>query len=105
MDTYDVAVIGGGVIGTSIAFELAAEKLSVLVLDRQQPGREASWANAGILASSPHSPQDFPIVALIQQSPDLYSQFVTAIEQTSGKSVLLRAKGNSAASVCTVRRR
>ena len=43
-------VIGGGVIGLSLAYELAAGGgFQVVVLERGEPGREASWAGAGIL--------------------------------------------------------
>ena len=45
----DVVVIGGGVIGLSIAYELAGQGGSVTVLEQGQFGREASWAGAGIL--------------------------------------------------------
>ena len=45
----DVIVIGGGVIGLSIAFELAGQGASVRVLEQSQFGQEASWAGAGIL--------------------------------------------------------
>src|SRR5579872_2224862 len=40
---YDTVVVGGGIIGASLAFELRRRGQSVLVLDRQEPGREASW--------------------------------------------------------------
>ncbi len=45
----DVIVIGGGVIGLSIARELAGQGASVRVLEQSQFGQEASWAGAGIL--------------------------------------------------------
>jgi len=45
----DVIVIGGGVIGLSIAWELAGHGLSVRVLEQSAFGREASWAGAGML--------------------------------------------------------
>lgn len=86
MRTYDVAIIGGGIIGASIAFELAAERLRVVVVDRQEPGREASWAAAGMLSPAPHSPRDLPLVPFARESLRLYPQFVRAIEEASGKS-------------------
>lgn len=45
----DVVIIGGGVIGLSAAFELAESGISVRVLEQGTPGREASWAGAGML--------------------------------------------------------
>lgn len=45
----DVIVVGGGVIGLSIAWELAGQGMSVAVLEQGEFGREASWAGAGIL--------------------------------------------------------
>jgi glycine oxidase len=90
---FDVAVVGGGVIGASIAFELAAEKLRVVVLDRQQPGREASWAAAGMLSPAPDSPRDVPLVPLGRESLALYPRFVAAVEEASGKSVAYAREG------------
>jgi glycine oxidase len=69
----------------SIAFELAAEKLRVIVLDRQEPGREASWAAAGMLSPVPHSPRDLPLVPFARESLRLYPRYVAAIEEASGK--------------------
>ena len=49
----DVLIIGGGVIGLSLAWELAQRGRRVKVIDRREPGQEASWAGAGILPSAP----------------------------------------------------
>lgn len=86
MSAYDVLIVGGGLIGSSIAFELSSEKLRVAVLDRQQPGREASWAAAGMLAPGPDSPESSPLVPLGIESLRLYPEFTAAVERTSGKS-------------------
>jgi len=46
----DCIVIGAGLIGMLTARELVNAGLRVTVLDRQQPGRESSWAGGGILS-------------------------------------------------------
>ena len=45
-----VIIIGGGIIGASIAWRLARERAEVLVLERARLGQEASWAAAGMIA-------------------------------------------------------
>jgi glycine oxidase len=45
-----VLVVGGGIIGASIAWRLAQERIEVVVLDRVRLGNEASWAAAGMIA-------------------------------------------------------
>src|SRR5580704_10961556 len=84
MKVFDVAIVGGGVIGSSIAFELAAEKLNVVVLDREEPGRGASWAAAGMLSAGPDSAEALPLIPLAKESLQLYPKFIAAIEEASG---------------------
>jgi glycine oxidase len=43
-------VIGGGIIGCSVAWRLAAEGVATTVLERGRIGQEASWAAAGMIA-------------------------------------------------------
>src|SRR5271154_245788 len=93
MNTCDVAIVGGGVIGASIAFQSAAEGLRVVVLDSQQPGQEASWAAAGMLSPAPDSARDTPLVPLSVESLRLYPDFVSAIEEASGRSVAHAREG------------
>jgi glycine oxidase len=87
VSAYDVLIIGGGLIGASIAFELCSEELRVVVLDRQEPGREASWAAAGMLAPGPDSPEPSSLVPLGIESLRRYPEFVAAVESASGKPV------------------
>lgn len=55
---FDTVVIGGGVMGCGIAWQLAQAGQRVLVLERSVPGAEASSAAAGIL--SPHLESEAP---------------------------------------------
>lgn len=47
--TCDAAVVGGGLVGAALAFELASAGASVVLVDRHDPGR-ATDAGAGILS-------------------------------------------------------
>jgi len=47
---WDAIVVGAGIIGLSLAIELNKRGREVLVVDKGQPGREASWAAGGMLA-------------------------------------------------------
>ncbi|HXW55770.1 MAG TPA: glycine oxidase ThiO [Candidatus Cybelea sp.] len=93
MKTYDVTLVGGGIIGISAAFELAERRLHVLVLDRQECGREASWAAAGMLAPGTDDPDSAALVPLMKRSLELYPEFVGAIEQASRKTTGFAREG------------
>lgn len=49
--TFDVAVVGGGIIGTSIAYYLSKEGLDVAVFEQQQIAAESTSAAAGMLGA------------------------------------------------------
>lgn len=93
MNEFDAIVVGGGLIGAAIGFELAGEKLRVAVLDRQEPGREASWAAAGMLSPGPDSPEALAMVPLARESFRLYPEFVAAVEDAAGTAVNYAREG------------
>ena len=93
MDLFDATIVGGGIIGCAIACELSRRNLRVLVLDRQEPGREASWAAAGMLSPSP-DPADSPeLLPLAKASYELYPDFISWIEDLSGLATSYRRDG------------
>ena len=93
MKTFDVVIAGGGLIGGAIALELAQAGLRVGLFERGEPGREASWASAGILSPAPESPGMIPMVPLGKASMNLYPGFVANVEEVSGQSVGFRPFG------------
>lgn len=93
MKKFDVAIAGGGLIGGSIALELARAGLRVGLFDRQEPGQEASWAGAGILSPAPESAAMISLVPLGKASMAIYPEFVTMVEEISGQNAGYRPKG------------
>lgn len=84
MSAADVVIVGGGVIGLSIAYALAREGVAATVLDRQELGREASWAGAGIISPGSERPTDNPAVQLRTRSAALYPEWSEALRAETG---------------------
>ncbi len=93
MESCDVIIVGAGIIGCSVARELARRRLRVLLLDRQEPGREASWAAAGMLTPAAESGEALPLVPFAKASLALYDSFVAQIEQSTGRKTDYRRDG------------
>ena len=73
--TYDLAVLGGGVVGLSIAIQCAKQGWRVCVIERHEVGKESSWAGAGILPAGASVPIDDPIESLRQLSDRLHEEW------------------------------
>lgn len=82
----DCLILGGGVIGLSLAYELAGHGLRVRVIDRTAPGSEASWAGAGIIPpGSNHEPKRLPPYdALVAISSKLHSAWSAQLREQTG---------------------
>jgi glycine oxidase len=92
VQTWDVIIVGGGIIGLSLAIALRKRGLAVLVVERGEPGREASHAAAGMLADFP--PEIPPALqALATASARMYPEFVHELQDESGTHVDLRDQG------------
>jgi glycine oxidase len=89
---WDVIVIGGGIIGLSLSIELRKKGASVLVVERGEPGREASYAAGGMLADCTiETPA--ALQPLATASARIYPEFVYELQVESGLYVDLRDQG------------
>src|SRR5216684_4293736 len=92
MKSWDVIIIGGGIIGLSLAISLRKQGLRVLIVERGEPGREASHAAAGMLAGS--GAEIAPALRMLAEaSARLYPEFAHELEDESGARVDLRDQG------------
>ena len=89
----DAAVIGAGLIGLGIAYELAKRGGSVTVFDAREPGRGASWAGAGMLAPFSEEVEDDAMLALCAASLAAYPAFVAELAERTGIDAHLRCEG------------
>jgi len=88
----DVIVIGGGVIGLSIARELAGRK-SVLLLDRGSTGQGTSRAAAGMLSPLSEADDQGPFFQLCRAGHALYGGFVDELQAETGLDVGYSTEG------------
>src|ERR1700756_3852415 len=90
--TWDVIIIGGGIIGLSLAIALRKRGATVLVVERGEPGREASYAAGGMLVDcgleTPSVLQPFATA-----SARMYTEFAQELQFESGMHVDLRDHG------------
>jgi glycine oxidase len=80
----DVIVVGGGVIGLSIAHAIATEGKSVLVLDPGEAAEASSWAAAGMQAPQSEADQKDPLFDLCIASLHLYRDWARQLQEQSG---------------------
>ena len=81
---HDCLIIGGGVIGLSLAHELAGHGARVRVVDRIEPGREASWAAAGILPPAWQGPGATLLDDLYALSCRLHPEWAVRLREETG---------------------
>jgi len=90
--TWDVIIVGGGLIGLSLSLALRKRGTAVLVVERGEPGREASYAAGGMLVGCGDEtpPALQPLAAA---SARMYPEFAHELEVESGMKVDLRDQG------------
>lgn len=85
-------IVGAGIIGLSLAIELRKRGASVLIVERGEPGREASYAAGGMLANCGDETSAL-LQSLADASARMYPEFVHQVQDESGVDVDLRSQG------------
>lgn len=90
----DVAVVGAGIIGLSVAWRLARHGLAVAVFDRGTAGSGASSAATGMLAAAAElEPGGSDLLALCLESQRSWPEFRDELEAAADMSIDYRAEG------------
>ena len=89
-----IIIIGGGVIGLGVGWQLAKAGAAVTIYERAEAGRAASWAAAGMLAPFAEAHTEEPaLLKLGCQSLDRYPQWVRELEIDAEMSIGYRVEG------------
>lgn len=92
-ENADVVVVGGGVVGLSLAWRLAQAGTAVAVIDAGCDDGQASIASAGMLAPLAESERPGPLVRLGLDSLRRYPGFVSALREETGEAPRLAGPG------------
>ncbi len=95
MKTWDVVIIGGGVIGLALAWRLRQSGAAVVVVEKGEPAREATHAAGGMIAhcDGGHPPA---LAKLVAASARMYPAFVNELRAEAFESPDLRCEGTIA---------
>jgi glycine oxidase len=97
--TSDVVIVGGGVIGCGIAYELARRGMGVTVVDRGEIGGEASRASAGILSIPARPEVTRARVELHRRSLERYPGLLAELAERTGHDLEFSRPGDMTVAV------
>jgi glycine oxidase len=87
-------IVGAGVAGLAIGWKLAQAGVDVLILERAQPARAATWAAAGMIAPTAESAHANPDeTQFARWSAELWPDFAAQIEAQSGRRIGYKRDG------------
>jgi glycine oxidase len=83
----DIVVVGAGIVGCAVAYELARRGAAVSILDDRPVGAGATQASGGMLAPYSEAAEGGSLLDLGIRSLELFDRFVRAVEDDSGMRV------------------
>ncbi|GAB3058195.1 glycine oxidase ThiO [Virgibacillus ainsalahensis] len=90
---YDAVVVGGGVIGCSIAFQLSKRDYHVLVIEKERIAQKASRAAAGMLGAQNEITEDSPLFSMARRSREMFPELAEELKLLSGIDIELLQSG------------
>jgi glycine/D-amino acid oxidase-like deaminating enzyme len=91
--SYDVAVVGGGMVGTAIAYGCASRGARTALVDQGDLSLRAARANAGLIYSQGKGEGLPAYAAWTRQSIRLWPDFADVMQQEAGRSIGFRRRG------------
>jgi glycine oxidase len=89
-----VVIIGGGIIGLSIGWQLLRRGLEVTIFERGDAGKEASWVAGGLLAPQAEVGfEDETFLRAAMESLRRYPEFLSELYDDTGESIALDRRG------------
>lgn len=86
----DVIVVGGGVMGTSVAYHLAAQGVTVMLLERDRLAAQASGASAGGVRQLGRDPRELPLaIGAVERWRSLEDELDADLEFRMGGQLLV----------------
>src|SRR5262249_25235928 len=89
----DIVVVGAGIVGCSVAYELARRGASVQVVDERPAGMGATQASAGVLAPYIEAHENTPFLDLAVHSLGLFDDLIERAAADGGVAVPYRRTG------------
>jgi glycine oxidase len=83
----DIVVVGAGIVGCAIGYELARRGASVQIVDERTAGGGATQASAGVLAPFIEAREGGPLLDLTARSLDLFDKFVARVSSVGALEV------------------
>lgn len=90
---YDTVIVGGGIIGSSIAFQLAKRGARIIMLEKEKMASQASNAAAGMLGAQSEFSSDSPLIPLALKSRAMFPHIVKELNELTGIDIGLVQKG------------
>lgn len=90
----DIVVVGAGIVGAAVTYELVRRGASVVLVDARTAGAGATYASGGMLAPYTEAAEGGPLLTLCARSLSLFRTFAAEVHSESGLDINYRETGS-----------